>query len=188
VIDMILSGIRESVQVKQRAAALAPAIAEAATLIVGALHRGGRVFVCGNGGSASDAQHFASEIVGRFESERRGLPCIALTTDSSMLTAWANDYSFDLIFARQVSALGNAGDVLVGISTSGNSRNVVRAFEQAREQGMVCIALVGRDGGEIGKMPGVLSVCVQAERTSRIQEVHILIIHLWSQAVDEAFT
>lgn len=145
-----------------------------------------RILACGNGGSASDAQHFVAELVGRFERERQPLAAVALSTDTSILTAVGNDYGFEQVFSRQVAAIGQPGDVLIGISTSGNSPNVLRAMEQAHANGMHVIALTGRDGG---KMAQALSgqdilLCVPDQRTMRIQEMHILLLHLICEGID----
>lgn len=165
---------------------LSPRIAAAAQRMGQALLADRKILACGNGGSAADAQHFSAELLNRFERERPGLPGIALTTDTSTITSIANDYHFDEIFAKQVRALGQAGDVLLGITTSGNSPNVLRAIEVAHERNMVCIALTGRDGG---KVPPLLSdedihICVAASSTARIQEVHGLIIHCLCDLID----
>ena len=145
-----------------------------------------RVLVCGNGGSAADAQHFVAELVGRFERERQPLAAIALSTDTSILTAVGNDYGFDQVFARQVSALGQTGDVLIGISTSGNSPNVLQAMQQAHQKGMRVIALTGRDGGKMAQQlkDGDVLLCVPDPRTMRIQEMHILLLHLICEGID----
>jgi len=161
-------------------------IADAVSAVVGSITAGGKVLACGNGGSASDAQHFAAEFIGRFERERPGLAAIALTTDSSILTAVGNDYSFTEIFSKQVQALGAPGDVLLAITTSGNSANVLAAVEAAHAKEMTVIALTGRGGG---KMNALLTetdvhICVPHERTARIQEVHILALHCLCDAVD----
>lgn len=161
-------------------------IADAVSAVVGCITSGGKVLACGNGGSASDAQHFAAEFVGRFERERPGLAAIALTTDTSILTAIGNDYDFNAIFSKQVQALGAPGDVLIAITTSGNSANVLAAVEAAHAKEMTVIALTGRGGG---KMVGELletdvHICVPHERTARIQEVHILALHCLCDAVD----
>lgn len=177
----------ESVATKQAAAnVLGPAIARAGQLMAQSLLDDGKIFSCGNGGSAADAQHFAAELLNRFEIERPGLPAIALTTDTSTLTSIANDYAFEEIFAKQVSALCRQNDVLLAISTSGNSENVNRAIVAAHERAAKVIALSGRDGG---RMAGLLSdndveIRVPAERTARIQEVHILILHCLCDVVD----
>lgn len=170
----------------EAAASLAEPIASAIDLITTALAADHKVLVCGNGGSAADSQHFAAELIGRFERERPELAAIALTTDSSILTAVANDYAFEQVFARQVRGLGREGDVLVAISTSGNSPSVVAAAEAARERGLAVVALTGRGGGRLGEMLGDADVhlCVPHERTARIQEVHLLIIHCLCDGID----
>ncbi len=177
----------DSVALKQRMAeSLAPAIARAGESLAAALKGGRKVLACGNGGSAGDCQHFAAELVGRFERERPGLPAIALTVDSSALTAIANDYSYDVVFAKQVEALGREGDVLLAISTSGNSRNVIEAMKAARARGMSVIALTGRDGGAMAAMlgPGDHHLNVAHPRTARVQEVHLLALHCLCDTVD----
>jgi D-sedoheptulose 7-phosphate isomerase len=161
-------------------------IAAAVDTMFAALANGNRILACGNGGSAADAQHFAAELIGRFERERPGLPAIALSTDSSVLTAIANDYSFDQIFSKQVRALGQPGDVLLAITTSGNSANVLAAVEDAHEREMIVVALTGKGGG---RMNDVLSdtdiqICVPSDRTARIQEVHLLTIHCLCDGID----
>jgi D-sedoheptulose 7-phosphate isomerase len=177
----------ESADLKYAAAdILAKPIADAVSSIVGCITAGGKVLACGNGGSASDAQHFAAEFVGRFERERPGLAAISLTTDTSILTAIGNDYNFDAVYAKQVQALGAPGDVLLAISTSGNSANVLAAVQAARAKDISVIALTGRSGG---KLRGLLTetdvlICVPHERTARIQEVHILALHCICDAVD----
>ncbi len=164
-----------------------PALSAAATVLAQRLRDGNKVLSCGNGGSAGDAQHFAAELTGRFERERPGLPGIALTVDSSALTAIANDYSYEQIFSKQVQALGRAGDVLLAISTSGNSPNVLRAIEAAHAQQMAVIALTGRDGGRIAAAlaAGDVELRSASEVTARIQEVHILFLHCLCDAIDE---
>jgi len=168
------------------ATTLAAPIARAALLMAGALQAGGKVLACGNGGSAADAQHFSAELLGRFERERRELAAIALTTDTSSNTAIANDYSFEQIFAKQVRALGGAGDVLIAISTSGNSKNILAAMQAARTRGMQVVALTGRDGGAAGKLIGAGDVLlnVASTVTARIQEVHILVLHCLCDIID----
>ena len=179
----------ESAHLKQDAAeALAPSIARAAATLTECLLADGKILACGNGGSAGDAQHFAAEMVGRFERERPELPAISLATDTSILTAVANDYSFEQIFAKQVRALGAKGDVLLAISTSGNSGNVIAAIEAARDREMRVVALTGKGGGRIAGMLGEADVhlCVPHDRTARIQEVHLLTIHCLCDAIDNA--
>ena len=156
---------------------MSPRIAEMTTLLVETFTQGGKLLVMGNGGSAADAQHFVAEIVGRFKMERRALPAIALSTDTSILTAIGNDYGFDKVFRRQVEALAVAGDLVVGISTSGNSPNVQQALELAREKGCRTVALLGKDGGSI-RLCCDLALVVPSDDTPRIQEGHITIIHI----------
>jgi len=165
---------------------LSKPIANAVSAVVGCITAGGKVLACGNGGSASDAQHFAAEFVGRFERERPGLAAIALNTDTSVLTAIANDYDYASIFAKQVQALGVPGDVLIAISTSGNSANVLAAVEAARAKEMTVIALTGHNGGKLRELltETDVHICVPHERTARIQEVHILVLHCLCDAVD----
>lgn len=162
------------------------AIEEAATLMVEALKQGNKVLFFGNGGSAADAQHWAAELSGRYKIERGGLAGIALTTDTSALTAIGNDYGFEVIFSRQVEALGRTGDVLVGISTSGNSPNVLRAFEKGKSLGCKSIGFSGRDGGKMAALCDV-NLIIPSNNTPRIQEMHALIGHILCQAVDDAY-
>ena len=181
----------ESIRAKQTAAAvLAEPTAQAALLLFQALAEDGKILVCGNGGSAADAQHFAAELTGRFEKERMGLAAVALTTDTSALTAIGNDYGFDHIFSKQVRALGRAGDVLMGISTSGNSANVIEAIKAAHERDMKVVAFTGRDGGKIAAMlkEGDVLLNVPYPRTARIQEVHILLVHALCDCIDTMLT
>ncbi len=170
----------------QTAQTLSKPIASAVEAILTCVTSGGKVLSCGNGGSAADAQHFAAEFVGRFERERPELGAIALTTDSSILTSIANDYDFSVVFSKQVRALGSPGDVLLAISTSGNSANVLAAIEAAHEREMTVVALTGRNGGKmaLALRDTDVHICVPNERTIRIQEVHILVIHCICDAVD----
>jgi len=177
----------DSARLKREAAeVLAGPIAEAVELVTAALAADRKLLVCGNGGSAADSQHLAAELIGRFERERPELAAIALTTDSSILTAIANDYAFEQVFAKQVRGLGREGDVLVAISTSGNSASVLAAARAARERGLAIVALTGRGGGRLGEMlgDGDVHLCVPHERTARIQEVHLLIIHCLCDGID----
>ena len=185
----ILAHFHESAELKiQSAAALSHPIAAAIDLMFGALSNGNKILACGNGGSAADCQHFAAELVGRFERERFPLPAIALTTDTSILTAVANDYSYREIFSKQVQAFGQAGDVLLAISTSGNSGNVLAAVEAALEREMRIVLLTGKDGGELARLltDADVNICVPHTRTARIQEVHLVTIHCICDGIDVA--
>jgi D-sedoheptulose 7-phosphate isomerase len=187
--EHIRAHFAESIAVKERAKELLlPAIARAAALMAECLHRGGKILACGNGGSAGDSQHFSAELLNRFERERPGLAAIALTTDTSTLTSIANDYAFEQVFAKQVRALGRQHDCLLAISTSGNSANVIEAVRAAHDCGMSVIGLTGRNGGP---MAGLLTaddveIRVPADRTARIQEVHLLVIHCLCDAIDRS--
>ncbi len=165
---------------------MAAPVAAAIETMTQCLLNGGKILACGNGGSAGDAQHFAAELIGRFEAERQELAAIALTTDSSSLTAVGNDYGFDQIFSKQVRGLGHAGDVLLAISTSGNSANVIAAIKAAHEHDMTVIAMTGKGGGQIGEMlhDHDINLCVPADRTARIQETHLLVIHCLCDGID----
>jgi len=177
----------DSAEIKlQSKKVMAKPIAEAAQAMVNCLLHDGKILVCGNGGSAADAQHFAAELINRFEVERPGLPAVALTTDSSVLTSIANDYDYKQIFSKQVRALGMEGDVLIAISTSGNSPNVMEAITAAHERNMVVVALTGRDGGKMGKMLQAedFHLCVPAQSTARVQEVHLLALHCLCDVID----
>ena len=185
--ERVAAHFAESIKAKQQAAeVLVEPTAQAAELLLACLMNDGRFLICGNGGSAADAQHFAAEMTGRFEKERMELAAIALTTDTSALTAIGNDYGFEHIFSKQVRALGRAGDVLVGISTSGNSANVIEAIKAAHERDMRVIALTGRDGGQIAAMlqDSDILLNVPYPRTARIQENHILLIHAICDCID----
>ena len=186
-IDRIRGQFADSVAAKQAAmAAMAAPIAAAAEAMTATLRAGGKIMACGNGGSAADAQHFAAELLNRFEMERAPLAAVALTTDTSTLTSIANDYHYDLVFAKQVLALGRPGDVLLAISTSGNSPNVLAAMQAAQSKGVRVVALTGKEGGKMATAlkPDDLHLCVPADRTARIQEVHLLTIHCLCDAID----
>ncbi|HEX5091091.1 MAG TPA: phosphoheptose isomerase [Burkholderiales bacterium] len=185
--ERIAAHFADSAELKRRAAQpLAAPIARAVEAMSASLRAGGKVLACGNGGSAADAQHFAAELVNRFERERPPLAAISLAADSSNLTSIANDYSYDEVFEKQVRALGRAGDVLLAISTSGNSPSVVNAVRAARELGLRTVALTGRGGGKTGAALGTedVHVCVPHERTMRIQEVHLLVLHCLCDGID----
>jgi D-sedoheptulose 7-phosphate isomerase len=185
----ILAHFQESADLKLKSGVLlAQPIAEAIELMFNALSNGNKILACGNGGSAGDAQHFAAELVGRFERERFPLPAIALSTDTSIITAVANDYSFNQIFSKQVQALGQSGDILLAISTSGNSANVLAAAEAAIEREMRVVALTGKDGGKLGQLltEADVHINVQHSRTARIQEVHLVAIHSICDGIDVA--
>ena len=178
---------QDSINTKQKAMAILPAvIAAAAQVMTSSLTSGNKIMSCGNGGSAADAQHFSSEMLNRFEMERPALPAIALTTDSSTITSISNDYAYRQIFAKQIRALGNPGDVLLAISTSGNSDNVVFAAETAKERELRVVALTGNDGGKLATVLGEEDVEIRApgNSTARIQEVHLLTIHCLCDLID----
>ena len=185
--DRILGHFLESIETKQKAAGdLTAVIQIAGETLVNCLLNDGKILSCGNGGSAGDAQHFSAELLNRFEKERPGLPAIAITTDSSTLTAIANDYDYNEIFSKQVSALGQSNDVLLAISTSGNSPNIVEAIRAAHDREMKIVALTGRDGGAMADLLSAedIEIRVPSDRTARIQEVHILAIHCLCDLID----
>lgn len=176
-----------SIETKQNAITTLPqAIESASLMMVSSLLNEGKILACGNGGSAGDAQHFSSEMLNRFERERPSLPAIAITTDSSTLTSIANDYSYDEVFSKQVRALGQAGDILLAISTSGNSANVIQGIHAAHDRNMHVVALTGRDGGQIAPLllPDDVEIRVPSNVTARIQEVHLLVIHSLCDLID----
>lgn len=185
--DRIKNHFLESIETKQRSAeVLVEPLQLAGELMVQSLLNEGKILTCGNGGSAGDAQHFSAELLNRFEKERPGLPALALTTDSSTLTAIANDYHYDEIFSKQVSALGQAGDILLAISTSGNSSNIITAIQAAHERQMRVVALTGKDGGKMADLFAEedIEIRVPSNRTARIQEVHLVAIHCLCDYID----
>lgn len=182
--DKIKQVIEKSIYLKKKLLNDTSFIIQVSELICLSLSKGGKILVCGNGGSAADSQHFAAEFIGRFMKDRKALPAIALTTDTSILTAIGNDYGFDSIFMRQVDALCTANDILIGISTSGNSKNVIEAFKCARSKGAKIIALLGNMGGKC-KQYADYSYVVPATESARIQEIHLLIEHLICEYVEE---
>jgi D-sedoheptulose 7-phosphate isomerase len=186
--DEIISGslVEHQLTIAAIEQSLQPAIEKCAELLVETLRNGKKILICGNGGSAADAQHIAAEFVGRYETERRSLPAIALTTDTSALTALANDYNFERIFARQIEALAAEGDCLIAISTSGNSPNVIAAVMEARKRGAKIIGMTGANGKKLASLSDAC-ILVPSQRTARIQEAHITIAHIWCEIVDTAF-
>lgn len=183
----VAAHFQESANLKLSALqSLSAPIVRAGIVLADALRAGGKVLACGNGGSAADSQHFAAELLNRFERERAPLAAVALTTDTSTLTSIANDYAYDQVFAKQVRALGRKGDVLLAISTSGNSSNVVEAMHVAREVGMRIVALTGNAGGKMARLIGTadVEICVPHKVTARIQEVHLLVLHCLCDTID----
>lgn len=185
--ELIKNIIRESIKVKEGLHGLeAENIEKAARTVIESLKAGGKILVFGNGGSAADSQHMVAELVGRFRKERRPLSAIALTTNTSSLTALANDYGYDVTFSRQIEALGRKNDVAIGISTSGNSKNVIEAIRKAKSLGLKTVGLVGGDGGKLGKECDI-SVIVRSKDTPRIQESHLMIGHIICELVENEF-
>ena len=186
-IQRVKNNFLESIQIKTESLEkLAPRIADAAGVMASCLLDNHKIMACGNGGSAADAQHFSSEMLNRFEMERPGLPAIALTTDSSTLTSIANDYQYADIYSKQILALGQKQDILLAISTSGDSDNIIHAIDAAHDRNMIVIALTGKDGGQIRDLVSAndIEICVPAKSTARIQEVHIMIIHSLCDLID----
>jgi D-sedoheptulose 7-phosphate isomerase len=182
----IKSWFKESARIKTLLAeTFSESVNETATLLIKALQKEGKILICGNGGSAADAQHFAAELVGRFKRDRAPLAALALTTDTSILTAVGNDFEYDKVYQQQVEALAKKNDILVVLSTSGNSKNIVRAISAAKARGIKTIALLGRDGGQILGLSDY-SIVVPAQGSDRIQEGHITIIHIWCDLIENA--
>ncbi len=185
--DKIQRIFNESIEVKRQALARNHLqIEHAAKIMIQSLENGGKIFLFGNGGSAADSQHIAAELVGRFQKERRSLAAIALSTDTSIITALGNDYSFDIIFSRQIEGLGRADDVAVGLSTSGNSQNVIEGIKAAKKIGMKTISLAGNDGGQIAQLTDV-SLIVPSRNTARVQESHSCLAHILCELVEDYF-
>ena len=180
----MLSFLKEHIEVAKALEKEEENIIKAAKIVKEALKSRNKILLCGNGGSAADSQHIAAELTGRYKKERKGLPAVALTTDTSALTAIGNDYGFDFVFARQVEALGEKGDVLIAISTSGNSKNVIEAIKKAKEIGLKVINLIGKDGGKMKGM-GEVDIIVPSNNTPRIQEMHIFIGHTICELVEK---
>jgi DnaA initiator-associating protein len=188
-LENIKKSFTESIQTKIAAAeALPEPIQKGAQMMIDALIRGNKILSCGNGGSAGDAQHFSSELLNRYERNRPSLPAMALTTDSSTITSIANDFSYDEVFSKQIKALGQAGDILLAISTSGNSTNIINAMQAALARDMTIVALTGKDGGDMAGFIGEndVEIRVPSSRTARIQEVHLLVIHNLCESIDNA--
>ncbi len=186
-VDRVSGHIQEAIRVKETLLKThVPLIEKTAQALYQSLKSGNKILFFGNGGSASDSQHLAAEFVGRYEKERQALAAIALTTDTSILTAVGNDYGFEKVFIRQIEALGRRGDVAFGISTSGHSKNVLLAMSKAKEMGLVTIGFSGRDGGELDKLSDI-SIVIPSQKTSRIQECHIMIGHILCERIDELF-
>lgn len=180
---MLNTMIDAHVQCLKNLKTIEPALKKAGNMLLQCLLGGGKILICGNGGSAGDAQHFAAEIVGRFEKERRAYPAVALSTDTSILTAVGNDYGYHAVFSRQVEGLGQPGDVLVGISTSGQSKNVIRAVKCASSMGLKTVGLLGKDGGVLKSLVDP-AIVVDSASTARIQEAHIFILHYWAWQIE----
>ncbi len=186
-IEEIKNQFNQNIELHKKAEEqLSPLVLQAGEMITEALKKGNKLLLCGNGGSAADSQHLAAEFVGRFKKERKGLPAIALTTDTSILTALANDYGYDSVFSRQVESLGKEGDILIVISTSGNSVNLIKAVGEAKNRGLKTVGFLGSDGGKLKDLVD-LALVVPSGETARIQEVHILISHIICQQVEENF-
>lgn len=181
----IVSAIKSHLAAAEKMAALAPEIERAASALSGVIASGGKILVCGNGGSAADSQHIAAELVGRFKKERRAIAAIALTTDTSIITCLSNDYGFERVFERQVEALGRRGDALIAISTSGGSANVLKAAKKARELGLFTLGLLGRGGGSI-KPACDLALVIEETDTPRIQEMHLLCAHIICELIEDS--
>ncbi|OGC10167.1 phosphoheptose isomerase [candidate division WOR-1 bacterium RIFOXYC2_FULL_37_10] len=181
----MIEELKESIEVKNKAIeSLVPKIEEASKILISAIKSGNKILICGNGGSAADSQHFSAELISRFKKERPSIPAIALTTDTSILTAIGNDYSFDKVFSRQIEGLGQKGDILIGISTSGNSKDVIEAFNTAKNKGIKTIAFLGGTGGKI-KGTTDIEITVPTDNTPRVQECHITIIHIICNLIEQ---
>jgi len=180
---MIKECLYEHIQTAKKTEALLPLIKEAGELCLNTLKQNKKILIAGNGGSAADAQHFSAELIGRFKKERISLPAIALTTDTSSLTAIGNDYGYEYVFSRQLEGLGNEGDVFIGISTSGNSHNIIEAIKKAKEKDIKVITLLGKDGGKMKDL-GDINIIIPTSNTPRIQEMHIMVLHMICELID----
>ena len=185
--DTIKQIFQDSIETKHKVIqTLTKEIEKSTNILINALKNNKKILVCGNGGSAADAQHFATELIVRFEKDRKSLPAISLTTDTSTLTACSNDFGYDEVFKKQVESLGNEGDILVGISTSGNSNNIIKAFEIAKDNKLKTICLNGKDGGKINDLNLDSNLIIPSQNTARIQESHITIVHTWCKLIEES--
>lgn len=182
--NLIKSMIEESIEVKDMVKPLSPEIEKAANIIINALENNKKILLAGNGGSSSQASHIAAEFTGRYKIERKGLPAISLTTDLAAITAIGNDYGFETVFERQLQALANPGDVFIALSTSGNSKNLIKAVEKAKELNAHVIGLLGKDGGKM-KNTSSVEIIVPSDNTPRIQEAHLMILHIICELVDK---
>lgn len=185
ILEEIKSMISESIETHKLVHNLAEDIEKASIILIESLKQGNKIISCGNGGSAAQAQHFSAELVGRFEAERQAIPSISLTTDTSNITAISNDYSYDLVFKRQLESLGKPGDILICISSSGNSQNLIEAINLARSKNIKIINLLGKDGGRM-KNSGNLDLIIESQNTARIQECHILILHILAKILEDS--
>ena len=183
---MIQHCLNEHIKITKKMEQLLPLIQHTGDLCLNALKNDKKILIAGNGGSAADSQHFSAELTGRFKKERIPLPAIALTTDTSALTAIGNDYGYEYVFSRQLEALGNEGDIFIGISTSGNSKNIIEAISKAKEKNIKIITLLGKDGGQIKDL-GDINIIIPSNDTPRIQEMHIMVLHMICQIIDEGF-
>ncbi|HJZ18761.1 MAG TPA: SIS domain-containing protein [Candidatus Nanoarchaeia archaeon] len=179
--------ISDSIMINEKLHSHAEEILKSAEIMIYSLKNGNKIISCGNGGSASQAQHFSAELVGRFEKERKALPSIAITTDTSNLTALGNDYGYDIVFKRQIESLGGEGDILVCFTSSGNSQNLIEAINEAKKKKMKIINLLGKGGGKM-KGTGDIEIIVQSDNTARIQECHLLILHIFAKLIEDSFT
>jgi len=181
--EIINEIINDSIETHKLMPQFKESIEKATNIMISALKKGNKIMICGNGGSASQAQHFAAELVGDFETKRKGIPSISLTADTSNLTSIGNDYGFDYVFRRQIEAIGKSGDILICLSTSGNSRNVIKAIEKIKN--IKVINLLGKDGGKM-KGSGDIEIIIPSNNTARVQECHILILHIWAKLIEDA--
>jgi len=184
--ENLLNCLNEHIEVAKKTKELLPLIKDAGKLCLNALKKNKKILIAGNGGSAADSQHFSAELTGRFKKERISLPAIALTTDTSALTAIGNDYGYEYVFSRQLEGLGDKGDIFIGISTSGNSQNVIEAIKKAKEKNIKVITLLGKDGGKMKNL-GDINIIIPSNNTPRIQEMHIMILHMIAQIIDKGF-